>query len=128
LIRWAEDDTGHWHKADFQLPKLALEALAAVLDYWWGALRDRGAAGCLLPRHAEHAFLCGVALRVASNAHRAVRSVPPLDSEVLDTLRDSGPSPEQVAEDRQARALLDLALDQLPLELRTALVFDRPLP
>lgn len=70
----------------------------------------------------EHSFLYGVALRVASNWHRAARSVPPLDAELLETLRDGSPSPEQVAEERQARALLDLALDQLPLELRTVLV------
>jgi RNA polymerase sigma-70 factor (ECF subfamily) len=70
----------------------------------------------------EHAFLYGVALRVASNLHRAARSVPPLDAELLETLRDTGPSPEQVVQDRQARALLDLALDQMPLELRSVLV------
>jgi RNA polymerase sigma-70 factor (ECF subfamily) len=70
----------------------------------------------------EHAFLYGVALRVASNWHRATKSAPPLDSELLEVLRDAGPNPEQVAVEREARALLDAALDQLPLELRTVLV------
>lgn len=71
---------------------------------------------------SEHAFLYGVALRVASNIHRAGRSVPPRNSEALDALRCTQPSPEQLTEERRERALLDLALDQLPLELRVALV------
>jgi RNA polymerase sigma-70 factor (ECF subfamily) len=90
----------------------------AAQEVFWVAARRLGD----IEAGREHAFLYGVALRVSSNWHRAARSVPTLDSEVLETLRDAAPSPEQMAEERQARALLDVALDQLPLELRTVLV------
>lgn len=69
----------------------------------------------------EHAFLYGVALRVASSERRR-RAAPPADIEDLAFLADQGPSPEQQAEQRQARQFLDAVLDRMPIELRTIFV------
>ena len=70
----------------------------------------------------EHAFLYGVALRVASNILRRQKTLPAAHEDALNELCDQAPSPEQLIERRQARALLDLALSRLPLELRTVFV------
>jgi hypothetical protein len=32
LIRWAEDNSGHWHKTEMNLPSSAIKALVAALD------------------------------------------------------------------------------------------------
>ncbi len=72
---------------------------------------------------SEQAFLYGVALRIASNLHRRreqLATAAELDAVRL--LADNGPSPEEALERTRARELLDSVLDQLPLELRTALV------
>jgi RNA polymerase sigma-70 factor, ECF subfamily len=73
----------------------------------------------------EKAFLYGVALRVASNELRrsqvnAELTRPLGDLELV--LADLAPSPEESLEQRRALLLLDAALRQLPLELRTVLV------
>lgn len=73
----------------------------------------------------EKAFLYGVALRVASNELRRAQAnadlTRPLDELAL-ALRDVAPTPEESLEQRRALRLLDSALHQLPLELRTVLV------
>jgi RNA polymerase sigma-70 factor, ECF subfamily len=73
----------------------------------------------------EKAFLYGVALRVASNELRRAQAnaeaTCPL-SELELRLSDIGPTPEESLEQRRALALLDSALDRMPLELRTVLV------
>jgi RNA polymerase sigma-70 factor (ECF subfamily) len=71
----------------------------------------------------ERAFLYGVALRVASNAARRQKVMPPLSewSEV-EALSDPQPSPEASLEQRQTRQVLDLVLDGMPAELRTVFV------
>lgn len=90
----------------------------AAQEVFWVAARRLGD----IQAGSEHAFLYGVALRVASNIHRAGRNAPLRDSDALATLHCTRPNPEQLTEERQERALLDVALDQLPLELRVALV------
>jgi len=73
----------------------------------------------------EKAFLYGVALRVASNELRRASANAALTRPLGDlalVLPDLGPTPEQSLEQRQALLLLDTALGQLPLELRTVLV------
>jgi len=71
----------------------------------------------------EHAFLYGVALRVAAGearrqANRAhIASVPELPP-----VADDRASPEAEVAQREARALLDEALDRLPTDLRAVLV------
>lgn len=73
----------------------------------------------------EKAFLYGVALRVASNELRrsqvSVELTRPLGELTLE-LADLAPSPEESLEQRRALLLLDTALRQLPLELRSVLV------
>ena len=63
----------------------------------------------------QHAFLYGVALRVASTPPRGA-------VEDLDRLVDAAPTPEEQLEQARARQLLDAVLDRLPLELRAVLV------
>jgi RNA polymerase sigma-70 factor (ECF subfamily) len=71
----------------------------------------------------EHAFLYGVAMRVASHAQRKRRSAPATaDIDSLAELAAASPSPEESLAQRRARAWLDAALDRLPLELRTVFV------
>jgi RNA polymerase sigma-70 factor, ECF subfamily len=71
----------------------------------------------------EKAFLYGVALRVASNELRRAQARAELTSPLDDLVcGDPGPSPEESLEQRRALRLLDTALGQLPLELRTVLV------
>jgi RNA polymerase sigma-70 factor (ECF subfamily) len=73
----------------------------------------------------EKAFLYGVALRVASNELRRAQGriecpSPTADAELL--LADTTPGPEESLQRRQALLLLDAALAQLPIELRSVLV------
>jgi RNA polymerase sigma-70 factor, ECF subfamily len=71
----------------------------------------------------EKPFLYGVALRIASSDARRRRSAPAgADAEELKNLADPKPSPEECLAERQFRAVLDLALDRLPRELRTVFV------
>jgi DNA-directed RNA polymerase specialized sigma24 family protein len=59
-----------------------------------------------------HAFLYGVALRVAAQETRRQRQAEPIaDLEAVPRLRDLEPSPEEQLERRQARELLDTILD-----------------
>jgi RNA polymerase sigma-70 factor, ECF subfamily len=70
-----------------------------------------------------HAFLYGVALRVAAQETRRQRLAEPIaDLEAVPRLRDLEPSPEEQLEKRQARELLDTILAALPAELREVLV------
>jgi RNA polymerase sigma-70 factor, ECF subfamily len=91
----------------------------AAQEVFWVAARRLGD----IESGREAAFLYGVALRVASSTHRRAKSAPALvEPDVLTEIEDLGPSPEQALERSRARALLDVVLDQLPLELRTVFV------
>ena len=70
---------------------------------------------------SERSFLFGSALRVASDGRRsaAQRERP---SALLADEVDPRPSPEELADTRRKRAVLDEILDQMPIELRTVLV------
>jgi RNA polymerase sigma-70 factor (ECF subfamily) len=71
----------------------------------------------------QHAFLYGVALRVAASEVRRSASVPPsADIAELERLAAVEPTPEEQLEQRRARELLDSVLDALPIELRSVLV------
>ncbi len=70
-----------------------------------------------------HAFLYGVALRVASQELKKQRAAEPIaDLEAVPRLLDVRPSPEEQLEHRQARQLLDAVLDAMPGELRVIFV------
>jgi RNA polymerase sigma-70 factor (ECF subfamily) len=70
----------------------------------------------------ERAFLFGTALRVASDARRAVarlREVPGIEeSQAV----DPRPRADEVVDQKRARALLDDILEELPMSLRAVFV------
>ncbi len=72
---------------------------------------------------SEHAFLYGVALRVASDARRRLSTSHPVqpvhETPNLQTLQLD---PEQELQAHQARQLLSLALDHMPEEQRSVFV------
>jgi RNA polymerase sigma-70 factor (ECF subfamily) len=71
----------------------------------------------------ELRYLYGIALRVAANRRRAVaarREV--LDAETVQAAVSQAPQADALLEQRRLRELLDRALDELPDDLRTALV------
>jgi RNA polymerase sigma-70 factor (ECF subfamily) len=71
----------------------------------------------------EHSFLYGVAIRVAANEARRQSAAMPLAALAdVPALADDRPSVETLLVQREARALLDQALDRLPLDLRAVLV------
>jgi len=69
----------------------------------------------------ERPFLFSTALRVASGARRSRTRRREVFDEVDDP-QDSAPSPEQIAEKKRERALLDEVLDRLPMDLRAVFV------
>jgi RNA polymerase sigma-70 factor, ECF subfamily len=77
---------------------------------------------------SERAFLFGTSIRVASHARRAARrrgEVPLGDAAAPGEApepTDEGPSTEDLAAQRRARALLDEALETLPMEARAVFV------
>ena len=69
----------------------------------------------------ERAFLFSTAMRVASDARRSRQRRREVFEDV-DEPHDPAPNPEQIAEQKRARALLDEVLDSLPMELRAVFV------
>jgi RNA polymerase sigma-70 factor, ECF subfamily len=71
----------------------------------------------------EHAFLYGVALRIAAGEARKQAAASPMTSlEQVPYVADERASPEVELAERQARALLDVAMDRMPVELRAVFV------
>lgn len=91
----------------------------ACQEVFWVAARRLNA----IRASSAHAFLYGVALRVASDVRRR-RKAQPLASgwEGVESLLTGQANPEECLEQRHAREVLDLVLDCLPLELRTVFV------
>jgi RNA polymerase sigma-70 factor, ECF subfamily len=74
---------------------------------------------------SEKAFLYGVALRVASNEVRRQNASEALSASsepAQSLLVDLAPTPEESLAQRRALQLLQTALEQMPLELRTVFV------
>jgi len=99
----------------FGVPSAALDD--AAQEVFWIAARRLSD----IRAGSEAAFLYGVALRVASNLLRRERH-PAADELELSFLAHAGPSPEEALAERQRRALLDVVLARMPLELRTVFV------
>jgi len=74
------------------------------------------AAGC------ERPFLFRTAIFLATKVHRSRRRKPEESMEDWDEPVDTAPDPEQLLEQRRARAQLDALLIQLPEELRAVFV------
>jgi RNA polymerase sigma-70 factor (ECF subfamily) len=70
----------------------------------------------------ERSFVLSTAVRVASTFRRTVRNRREVDDAELAALHSSALDPEQLAEKRRLRALLDRVLNELPLELRAVFV------
>jgi RNA polymerase sigma-70 factor (ECF subfamily) len=71
----------------------------------------------------ERSFLFAIALRVAGDERRALRRRPEVaDDGACEAARDDAPPPDELVEQRQARALLDRILEDMPLELRVVFV------
>jgi RNA polymerase sigma-70 factor (ECF subfamily) len=70
----------------------------------------------------ERAFLFSTALRVASDARRSRGRRREVSEDALVPACDPGPDPEQVAEHRQTRAVLDEVLESMPMDLRAVFV------
>lgn len=91
----------------------------ASQEVFWVAARRLGD----IRADREHAFLYGVALRVASDDRRRRQARPWSASwEELDDLAAERGNPESDLEQRRAREILALILEHLPLELRTVFV------
>lgn len=70
----------------------------------------------------EQSFLLQTALRVAADFRRSRRRRHEDPGEDLPTLVDGAASPEELADRRRARVLLDRVLEALPLDLRQVFV------
>jgi RNA polymerase sigma-70 factor (ECF subfamily) len=69
----------------------------------------------------ERAYLFSVAQRVAHDVRRAASRRPETVTQEVDAA-DPAPGPEEFADRRRARALLDQVLDGMPPEVRTVFV------
>lgn len=72
---------------------------------------------------AELSFLLAAAWRVASEHRRAARRRPvATEGEEVDTIEGSFPSPEQLLDQKRARAVLQEVLGAMPVDLRMVFV------
>jgi RNA polymerase sigma-70 factor (ECF subfamily) len=71
---------------------------------------------------SERAYLFSTAMRVASDARRSRTRRREVNEDDAGEPFDPAPNPEQIADRRRARALLDEVLDELPMELRAPFV------
>jgi RNA polymerase sigma-70 factor (ECF subfamily) len=70
---------------------------------------------------SERSFLFGTAVRVASDQRRSAKHRERPDDQVVERA-DHGPSPEDLADQRRARVVLDEVLGEMSIEMRTILV------
>ena len=122
----------------FVLDSAKLRALQEEhFEFLWRSLRRLGvpeadvddavqqvflvAARRVIQPGAERAFLFSTALRVASHARRTLRRRRESDED-LPEQTDATPSPEELLDQRRARALLDEVLEELPLDLRAVFI------
>jgi RNA polymerase sigma-70 factor, ECF subfamily len=71
---------------------------------------------------SERGFLFGTALRVAADVRRAARRRREDAVDVLDDRPIDLPAPDELADQKRARALVDRVLEQMPLDLRAVLI------
>jgi len=117
------------------------QVVSEQYDFVWRSLRRLGipeeAADdaaqqvfCIFARRAaevaaekEKTFLFGVVIRVAHNARRSRARRPEVaDDDALASMPTEQAGPEELLEERRARALLDEMLDEMPLDLRAVFV------
>jgi len=91
----------------------------ALQDVFLVAARKLGG----VPVEGERAFLYGVAVRVASNARRGARRHTEIFADAPHAEASADVlAPDEVLVQRETRRLLDVALDEMPFELRTVFV------
>lgn len=92
----------------------------AAQEVFWIAARKLG----VIAPGSERSFLFATARGIAANARRAsTRSRTQLDDDDFIARQvDSAPNPEEVATNRQARAVLERVLEEIPEDFRTAFV------
>lgn len=71
---------------------------------------------------SERAYLFSTAMRVASDARRSRTRRREVTDDDAGEAFDPSPDPEQIADRRRARALLDEVLDAMPMDLRAPFV------
>jgi RNA polymerase sigma-70 factor (ECF subfamily) len=71
---------------------------------------------------SERAYLFSTSMRVASDARRSRNRRREVADDEAAEPHDPSPDPEEVADQRRARALLDEVLEELPMELRAPFV------
>jgi RNA polymerase sigma-70 factor (ECF subfamily) len=71
---------------------------------------------------SERSFLFGTALRVASRLRKNQSKQPSVDVTTLDSHHDPGPSPDEMADRRRARQVLDTILDEMHDDVRVVFV------
>lgn len=122
----------------FVLDSAKLRALQEEhFEFLWRSLRRLGvpesdvddavqqvflvAARRVIQPGAERAFLFSTALRVASHARRTLRRRRE-SGDAVPEQTDGTPSPEELLDQRRARALLDEVLEELPLDVRAVFI------
>jgi RNA polymerase sigma-70 factor, ECF subfamily len=122
---------------DDDISKASLRELVAEhLDFVWRSLRRFGVPAAdvddaaqqvflianekseKIRRGSERSFLIGVALRVASHARRAFERRAAVEQRFSSHPAPPNPDPEELAQRREARDLLDRVLDAMPEDLR----------
>ena len=114
--------------------------VGAYFDFIWRSLRRLGVPQCDvddctqqvfwvaarklddIQAESERAYLFSTAMRVASDARRSRTRRREVNEEDAGEPCDPAPDPEQIADRRRARAMLDEVLDELPMELRVPFV------
>jgi RNA polymerase sigma-70 factor (ECF subfamily) len=76
----------------------------------------------LVREGSERGFLFQTAIRVASDSRRSRSRRREVPEDLLDSLPDEGPRPDEGLEARLRRAQLDRILDKMPIELRAVFV------
>jgi RNA polymerase sigma-70 factor (ECF subfamily) len=85
---------------------------------FWVAARKVGE----ISEGSERAYLFSTAMRVASDARRSRSRRREVGEDDATEALDPGPTPEEAADQRRARALLDEVLDAMPMDLRAPFV------
>jgi RNA polymerase sigma-70 factor (ECF subfamily) len=70
----------------------------------------------------ERAFLLGTAYRVAANTRRKEERRREAGAAELERIAHCSPNPEELVERKRWRELLDVVLEQMPIDLRTVFV------
>jgi RNA polymerase sigma-70 factor, ECF subfamily len=121
-------------------PASLKDLVALHLDFVWRSLRRFGVPSAdvddatqrvflianekleRIQAGSERSFLIGVAARVASHARRSYHRREAAEISYSTNPREASLDPEELAQKREDRELLDRVLDAMPVDLRTVFV------